>query len=92
MLDWIQGLALQEERKIKGMCVSFPPSPPIFFNSLANCKNTSAPVLNKSADFGDIFKQDDQRTAVERNNVNGIKLCLCTGENMVNIDISRVVG
>lgn len=70
----------------------FPPSPPIFFNSLANCKNTSAPVLNKSADFGDIFKQDNQCTAVERNNVNGIKLCLCTGENMVNIDISRVVG
>lgn len=66
---------------------------PFFFNSLANCKSTSASVLNKSADFhGDIFKQNDQHTAVERNNVNSIKSCLCTGENMVNTDKSRVVG
>lgn len=73
------------------MCVSF--FFPFFFNSLANCKSTSTSILNKSAVFhGDTFKQDDQHTAVERNNVNSIKSCLCTGENTVNIDISWVVG
>lgn len=70
----------------------FPPSPPFFLLALPIARTHQLLSWIKVQILVIIFKQDNQRTAVERNNVNGIKLCLCTGENMVNIDISRVVG